>query len=33
MYRSIGFRDCAPYHAYPAAVMPSMRFMELSLTA
>ena len=31
MYRSIGFRDRAPYHAYPATVMPEMLFMELPL--
>jgi len=31
MYRSIGFRTCAPHHDYPANLMPHVVFMELPL--
>lgn len=33
LYRSLGFVRCAPYHAYPAALMPHLIFMELPLDA
>jgi GNAT superfamily N-acetyltransferase len=32
MYTSLGFRECAPFHDYPAELMPHLRFMELPLT-
>jgi ribosomal protein S18 acetylase RimI-like enzyme len=32
MYRSIGFRECPPYHDYPAKLMPYLIFMEMPLT-
>ena len=28
MYESLGFRECAPYHEYPADLMRHLRFME-----
>ncbi|MEP7329251.1 MAG: GNAT family N-acetyltransferase [Betaproteobacteria bacterium] len=31
MYRRIGFHECAPYHAYPEALLPYLVFMELPL--
>ena len=31
MYKSIGFRVCAPYHQYPQALMPYLVFMEMPL--
>jgi len=31
MYKSMGFRDCAPYHDYPGDLMPYLVFMELPL--
>lgn len=31
MYRSLGFRECAPYYEYPQKLMPHFLFMELSL--
>lgn len=31
MYRKIGFRECAPHHAYPAKLLPYLVFMELPL--
>jgi ribosomal protein S18 acetylase RimI-like enzyme len=31
MYKSFGFRECAPHIAYPAALMPWLVFMELPL--
>ncbi|MFZ0323749.1 MAG: GNAT family N-acetyltransferase [Actinomycetes bacterium] len=33
MYESMGFRSCAPYHDYPAELVPHLRFMQLSLVA
>jgi len=33
MYRSFGFRECSPYHEYPADLLPFLVFMELPLTA
>jgi GNAT superfamily N-acetyltransferase len=32
MYHSFGFRECAPYHEYPADLMSFLVFMELPLT-
>jgi ribosomal protein S18 acetylase RimI-like enzyme len=32
MYKSIGFCECAPYHDYPAKLMPYLIFMEMPLT-
>jgi GNAT superfamily N-acetyltransferase len=32
MYRQLGFRDCAPYLAYPPQLRPYLLFMELPLT-
>ena len=32
MYKSIGFRECPPHRDYPAALMPYLVFMEMSLT-
>lgn len=32
MYKSMGFRECAPYHDYPQELMPYLVFMELRLT-
>lgn len=32
MYESLGFRECPPYHDYPADLMTHLRFMEKSLT-
>ena len=32
MYKTIGFRDCAPHHTYPDALMPYLVFMEMPLT-
>jgi GNAT superfamily N-acetyltransferase len=31
MYKTFGFRECAPYVQYPAELMPHMVFMELVL--
>ncbi len=31
LYRSMGFRDCAPHHRYPVELMPYLVFMELPL--
>jgi GNAT superfamily N-acetyltransferase len=31
MYASMGFRDCPPYHDYPEAVLPHLRFLEMPL--
>jgi len=31
MYESLGFRECPPYHNYPAELMPHIRFMESSI--
>jgi GNAT superfamily N-acetyltransferase len=31
MYHSLGFRECAPYHEYPAKLMPYFVFMERAL--
>jgi GNAT superfamily N-acetyltransferase len=31
LYESFGFLECAPYHAYPANLMPYLVFMELHL--
>lgn len=32
MYKSIGFRECPPYHHYPAKLMPYLIFMDMPLT-
>jgi GNAT superfamily N-acetyltransferase len=32
MYRSFGFRVCAPYRQYPEELMPYLVFLELPLT-
>ncbi|MEP7207419.1 MAG: GNAT family N-acetyltransferase [Casimicrobiaceae bacterium] len=32
MYESLGFRRCAPYRHYPAALMPYLVFMEMPLS-
>jgi ribosomal protein S18 acetylase RimI-like enzyme len=31
MYRSLGFKECPPYHEYPEKLMPYLVFMELPL--
>lgn len=31
MYESLGFRECPPYHDYPADLAPHLRFMERTL--
>lgn len=31
LYRAMGFRPCAPYHDYPARLLPHIGFMSLSL--
>ncbi|SPE34498.1 putative N-acetyltransferase CML5 Camello-like protein 5 [Burkholderiales bacterium] len=31
MYQSMGFRTCAPHHAYPEKLLPYVVFMELPL--
>jgi GNAT superfamily N-acetyltransferase len=31
MYQELGFRECPPYHQYPAGLMPYLRFMERPL--
>lgn len=31
MYESMGFRSCPPYHDYPPALLPHLRFMEKPL--
>jgi GNAT superfamily N-acetyltransferase len=31
LYKSVGFRECVPYHEYPQALMPYLVFMELPL--
>jgi GNAT superfamily N-acetyltransferase len=31
LYHSMGFRECAPYRSYPAALMPFLVFMEAKL--
>jgi len=31
MYESLGFRECAPYHEYPAELLTHLRFMEKQL--
>lgn len=33
LYRSMGFRECAPYRHYPAELMPYLVFMEAELPA
>jgi GNAT superfamily N-acetyltransferase len=33
MYESMGFRLCPPYHDYPPALTPHLRFMEIQLPA
>jgi GNAT superfamily N-acetyltransferase len=32
MYESLGFRECPPYHDYPADLVPHLRFMEKRLS-
>lgn len=32
LYKSLGFRECEPYIAYPEKLIPYLRFMSLSLT-
>jgi GNAT superfamily N-acetyltransferase len=32
LYKSVGFRVCAPYHQYPPELMPYLVFMEMPLT-
>ena len=32
MYKSLGFRECPPFHDYPANLMPYLIFMEMPLT-
>jgi GNAT superfamily N-acetyltransferase len=31
LYKSLGFRECPPYHNYPERFLPYLIFMELSL--
>jgi ribosomal protein S18 acetylase RimI-like enzyme len=31
MYKSFGFRECAPYYEYPSNLMPYFVFMEMTL--
>ena len=31
MYLDLGFTECAPFHQYPASLMPHLRFMERPL--
>jgi GNAT superfamily N-acetyltransferase len=31
LYRSMGFRDCAPHRSYPAELLPYLVFLELPL--
>jgi len=31
LYRSLGFRDCAPHRSYPAQLLPYLVFLELPL--
>ena len=31
LYRSLGFRDCAPFHRYTDRLMASILFMERDL--
>ncbi len=33
MYESMGFRECPPFHDYPAELLVHLRFMEKSLGA
>jgi GNAT superfamily N-acetyltransferase len=33
LYRKLEFRDCAPHHAYPANLLPHLRFMAVPLGA
>ena len=33
MYGSLGFRECPPYHDYPADLLVHLRFLERPLTA
>jgi ribosomal protein S18 acetylase RimI-like enzyme len=33
MYESLGFRECDPFHDYPAELLVHLRFMEKSLAA
>jgi len=33
LYASLGFRDCPPFHDYPATVKPHLRFMQRPLGA
>jgi GNAT superfamily N-acetyltransferase len=33
LYRSLGFRDCPPYRAYPPELLANLLFLELPLTA
>ena len=32
MYKSFGFRDCAPHHEYPTHLTPYLVFMKLPIT-
>jgi GNAT superfamily N-acetyltransferase len=32
MYKSLGFRECAPYNEYPSELIPHIIWMELPLT-
>ena len=32
MYKSFGFKDCAPHHEYPTHLTPYLVFMELPIT-
>lgn len=32
MYESLGFRECPPFHDYPADLLVNLRFMETSLS-
>lgn len=31
MYKSLGFRECAPYQSYPEKLMPHLLFLECDL--
>jgi GNAT superfamily N-acetyltransferase len=33
LYRSLGFRECAPYQSYPSRLMPHLVFMQRPLAA
>ncbi|MET0598916.1 MAG: GNAT family N-acetyltransferase [Mesorhizobium sp.] len=32
LYRTVGFRDCPPFHAYPETISPRIVFMERPLS-